>query len=99
MGGGAQGERRGRQAAGSRAAHVRRMDTTGDAARAHGGRGRPGEDAPEIPRVPPPEPEAPGRMGQPPGREMPGIPRPEPESPGAPVQTPEAPVGPNMPGE
>ena len=37
---------------------------------------RPGVGAPEVPRVPPPEPELPGRTGAPPGREMPGDPAP-----------------------
>lgn len=59
---------------------------------------RPGVGAPEVPRVPPPEPELPGRTGAPPGREMPGIPRPEPKLPGG-TPRPEAPFDPNQPGE
>ena len=59
---------------------------------------RPGEDAPEAPRVPRPEPELPGRQGAPPGPEVPGIPRPEPELPAA-VPRPESPFSPNQPGE
>jgi hypothetical protein len=64
-----------------------------------GGERVPGQNAPEIPRVPPPEPETPARQGQPPGREVPGIPRPEPEMPGTPTRRPEAPFDPNAPGE
>jgi hypothetical protein len=61
---------------------------------------RPGQDAPEVPRRPPPAPELPGRTGAPPGREVPGIPRPEPELPaGTPPARPEAPFEPNQPGE
>jgi hypothetical protein len=51
---------------------------------------KPGVNAPEVPRVPPPGPELPGRTGAPPGREIPGIPRPEPEVPRTPAK-PEAP--------
>lgn len=58
---------------------------------------RPGDNAPEIPREPPPRPEMPGRTGAP-GREMPGIPRPEPEVPRSPPR-PEAPFGSDAPGE
>jgi hypothetical protein len=60
---------------------------------------RPGKDAPEVPRVPEPEPELPGRTGAPPGREVPGIPRPEPEMPGRVPRRPEAPFDPNAPGQ
>jgi hypothetical protein len=59
---------------------------------------RPGENAPEIPATPEPEPELPGRTGAPPGREVPGIPRPEPELP-AHRPRPEAPFDPNAPGQ
>lgn len=59
---------------------------------------RPGEDVPEIPRVPPAEPEIPGHATQP-GREVPGIPRPEPEMPGRRPSRPEAPMDPNAPGQ
>ena len=59
---------------------------------------RPGQNAPEIPRHPRPEPELPGRTGAPPGREIPGIPRPEPELPRVPPR-PEAPFDPNTPGQ
>jgi hypothetical protein len=59
---------------------------------------RPGQNAPEIPSIPPPEPELPKRQGAPPGREIPGIPRPEPEMPRSPPR-PEAPFDPNAPGE
>jgi hypothetical protein len=59
---------------------------------------RPGQDAPEVPRVPPAEPEMPGR-GAKPGREVPGIPRPQPEMPGRPPSRPEAPLDPNAPGQ
>lgn len=61
---------------------------------------RPGETSPEVPRVPRPEPELPGRTGAPPGREIHGIPRPEPELPaGTPAPRPEAPFDPNQPGQ
>jgi hypothetical protein len=60
---------------------------------------RPGKNAPEIPRIPKPQPEVPGRTGAPPGREIPGIPRPEPEMPGRVPRRPEAPIDPNAPGE
>ncbi|HSD18708.1 MAG TPA: hypothetical protein VLC54_01630 [Anaeromyxobacter sp.] len=59
---------------------------------------RPGKNAPEVPRVPPPEPEMPGRATQP-GREVPGIPRPEPEMPSRRPSRPEAPMDPNAPGQ
>jgi hypothetical protein len=59
---------------------------------------RPGVDTPEIPRIPPHDPELPGRAGAPPGRELPGIPRPEPEVPAA-TPRPEAPFDPNAPGQ
>lgn len=60
--------------------------------------GQPGRDAPEIPGIPKPEPELPGRTGAPPGPEVPGIPRPEPELPRGP-RRPEAPFDPNAPGQ
>jgi hypothetical protein len=60
---------------------------------------RPGKDAPEVPKIPAPEPELPGRTGAPPGREIPGIPRPEPELPRPTPRRPEAPFDPNAPGE
>ncbi len=66
---------------------------------------RPGTNAPEVPHVPGPEPEAPTRRGRP-GQDMPEdtpgrMPGPEvPTRPG--VQpgrtTPEAPASPNQPG-
>jgi hypothetical protein len=60
---------------------------------------RPGENVPEIPRTPPPQPEAPGRRTvAPPGREVPGIPRPQPELPAG-TPRPEAPFDPNAPGQ
>ncbi len=59
---------------------------------------RPGENVPEIPRTPPPQPEAPRRTGAPRRREMPGIPRPEPELPAG-TPRPEAPFEPNAPGQ
>jgi hypothetical protein len=59
-----------------------------------------GADAPEMPRIPPQQPELPSRTGAPPGREITGIPRPEPELPaGTPAPRPEAPFDPNQPGE
>ena len=58
---------------------------------------KPGVNAPETPREPPPAPEIPGRTGAP-GREIPGIPRPEPEVPRTPAR-PEAPFDPNAPGQ
>jgi hypothetical protein len=58
----------------------------------------PGQNAPEVPRVPRPEPELPERTGAPPGPEVPAQPRPEPESAPRP-RRPEAPFDPNAPGE
>ncbi len=61
---------------------------------------RPGIDTPEEPRVPPPQPEEPGRHGQP-GREIPEVPGPGPEIPGTEVPGrtpgPEAPASPSTP--
>ncbi len=60
---------------------------------------KPGQGAPEIPRVPPPEPELPGRAGAPPGPEVPEVPRPRPEEQRPVPRRPEAPFDPNAPGE
>jgi hypothetical protein len=60
---------------------------------------KPGQGAPEIPRVPPPEPELPGRAGAPPGPEVPTIPRPKPEEQRPVPRRPEAPFDPNAPGQ
>jgi hypothetical protein len=57
---------------------------------------QPGEN---VPRVPRPEPELPGRTGAPPGRGIPGIPRPEPELPEPVRRRPEAPFDPTAPGQ
>ncbi len=60
---------------------------------------QPGPTEPEIPSIPRPGPELPGRTGAPPGREIPGIPRPEPELPARPPRRPDAPMDPNAPGQ
>jgi hypothetical protein len=62
-------------------------------------RRRPGTNEPEIPRVPRPQPEIPGRTGAPPGREIPGIPRPEPELPAGTPRREAPPFDPNAPGQ
>jgi hypothetical protein len=59
---------------------------------------KPGVNEPEIPEVPRPGPELPGRAGAPPGREVPGTPRPEPEIPRR-SPRPDAPFDPNAPGQ